>query len=106
MSGTLPTLVNGPRTKPCRPKVLLAASRRRACGRHDFHAQRLPDRIAVGFRRAREAAILANAPEVDGDQQRQHRRQHRHVQHVEAQQRLLPDGGVAQQQETRTLSSR
>src|SRR5687767_8893014 len=41
--------------------------------------------------RSRDAAVLANPPEVDGKEDGRHERQDHDVQHVEAEQRVLPD---------------
>ena len=56
------------------------------------------------FVRAGQSAVLAHAPDVDGDHQARHRRQHDHVQHVKADQRLLPNHVAAEDQEFQLLA--
>ena len=43
------------------------------------------------LQRSRDAAVLADPPEVDRQEDRRHERQRQHVQHVPAQQRVRPD---------------
>ena len=56
--------------------------------------------------RPADPAVLADAPEVDGDQHRHDHRDEDAVQHVEAQQRVLADERAGQQEEPRVASRR
>ena len=51
-----------------------------------------------------ESAVFADAPEVDGDQEHENRREDGHMQHIEAEQGFLADGGVAEQDELHLLA--
>ena len=60
-------------------------------------------RLFRRLQRSRDAAVLADPPEVDRQEDHQHERQREHVQHVPTQQRVRPDHHAAQQQEVRLL---
>ena len=55
--------------------------------------------MSPGFVGPRQSAVLAHAPEVDGNHEACHRRQHDDVQRVKPGQRLLPDDVAAEQED-------
>ena len=57
--------------------------------------------LSVGLQRTADTSVLADAPEVDGQEDGRHQRHQDHVQDVEAQQRVLADLDAAQQQQLR-----
>ena len=61
-------------------------------------------RSSIDWLRFGQAAVLANAPEVDGDENRENGRQHNHMQNIETQQSFLANRRIAQQQETKRLA--
>ena len=56
---------------------------------------------SVSSQRPADAAVLADAPEVDGQEDRGDERQEHDVEHVEAQQRVLADLEAAEQEQLR-----
>ena len=55
--------------------------------------------LLFGLQRTADTSVLADTPEVHGQEQRRHQRHQDHVQDVEAQERVLADLDAAQQQQ-------
>src|SRR5262245_52971486 len=55
--------------------------------------------VSSSLQRSADAAVLAHAPEVDGDEQGRRQRHGHAVEHVEAQERVARDEPAAQEQE-------